>query len=214
MPEVMGQLGSFLAEIRRQAQQRALAIEQEAEKQAAAILAEAESRVQQSAADADRKAAGQAEQQARQIRSRGDLETRRFLLTSREAILERIWKEAESRLRVSVQAPDYLDVLKRLALHAALELEESEITIAAGPGGYDLLTPEVLASWSSESGFTFHRDSQPNDIWGGILARNGRTQCDNSFATRLAFLMHTRREEVFHLLTEIQHAASRPAQMD
>ena len=210
----MGELGGFLAEIRRQAQQRALAIEQEAEKQASAILAETASQIQQSAGEVDRKAARQAEQEARQIRARGELEARRLLLTSRETLLERVWKQAEARLRALVHSPNYRDVLKRLALEAAGELAEREITLAADATGHDLLTPEVLESWSAESGITFRRSAQPAAAWGGLLASSGRIQCDNTFATRLALTSKTRREDVFQLLTANHHADSRPAQMD
>ena len=214
MPEVIGELGGFLAEIRRQAQQRVMAIEQEAEKQASAILAEAASRIQQSAAEMDRKAARQTEQEARQIRARGELEARRLLLTRREALLEGVWKQAEARLRALVQSQNYREVLKRLALEAAGELAECEIILAADPVGHDLLTPELLESWSAESGITFRRSAQPAAAWGGLLATSGRMQCDNTLATRLALTSQTRREDVFQLLTANHHADSRPAQVD
>src|ERR1017187_4632441 len=161
MPKLIGDLSGFLAEIRRQAQQHSLVIEEEARKRAVAISADAEFRIREFSLEMDRKAAKQAELEAGRIRARGELGIRRLYLTHRETLFERVWNEAESRLRALVRSPDYREVLKRLAFQGARELGIREIALSADPVGHELLTPEELELWSKETGIVFRRNPQP-----------------------------------------------------
>jgi vacuolar-type H+-ATPase subunit E/Vma4 len=136
------------------------------------------------------------------LSAQGALEQRRRFLTAREALLERVWEQAEAELRCITEAPEYLQTLEALAFEAGASLGVTRLELAADPRGHQLLTAPRLSSWSQEAGVMFDRAKQPLDTWGGLLARNGRLCYDATFASRLAWARKNLRERVFAQLME------------
>ena len=130
----------------------------------------------------------QAEETQRQTGAQAALDGQHRRLLAREALLEKAWAEAEKRLRMLTGEPRYVDILERLALFGARQLDAQTILLAADTTGHALLTPERLAAWSQVAGVTFVRAPAAVAAWGGLTASDaqGRSQIDCIFATRLA----------------------------
>jgi hypothetical protein len=101
-----------------------------------------------------------------------------------------------------VKQPIYLDVLKRCALRAAIELGGGELVLAADPVGHELLSTEALEQWSREVGVRFRRAQEPAATWGGLLAASGRFRFDATFPTLCGLAQVTLRERVFQILSQ------------
>ncbi len=202
MPEVLGDLDELLAVIRRTAQQKALNEVAEAQQRAERILQQAQAEAQRIREDTLARARKQAAQERRRRLAQAALEVQHRRLEAREALLNRVWAEAERRLRALPAQPDYPAVLQRLAYLAAGILGTGRITLAADPQGHAALTPERLAAWSQEAGVTFERAPQPADTWGGLIAvhEDGRRQVDATFPTRLELAREELRERVAQAL--------------
>ena len=202
MPEVIGNLEELTAVILRAAQQKALNEEAEARRNAGRILEQAQAEAQQIREHILAQARKRAEEERRRVLAQATLEAQRQHLQTRENLLNRVWAEAEQRLRALPQQPEYMDVLRRLALLAAQTLGGNRIILAADARGHDLLTPKHLAAWSAEAQVTFQRAAEPAPIWGGLIAthENGRQQVDASFATRLALARQVLRERIAAIL--------------
>jgi len=203
MATILGDPEALVAEVSRRAHHRALEIAEDARRRSTAIVEganeESESIRKQSEQDAERQVAALVRRDA----ARAELEAQRRFVLLREEPINRVWREAEERLRGVVSQPNYPDVLRRLAMRAAHELGGSELVLAADRAGHELLSAEILEQWSKEAGVQFRRASRPSPAWGGLLATSGRGRFDGTFATYLAVAKTSLRERVFHVLSEV-----------
>ncbi len=203
MAEVIGDLNELLNVLGRTARQEALSQEAEAKRYAQHVLEQAKAQAQQVQATILEQAQKQAEEARRRILAQARLQAQRTRLQAREALLDRVWQEAEKRLQALTSQPDaYAEALRRLALLTGQILGGPTVTLAGDPQGHTLLTPERLAAWSREAGLTFQAAPAPADTWGGLVAtdESGRRQVDATFPTRLALARETIREDVMALL--------------
>jgi len=200
MADVLGDPETLIAELRRRAQQTALSASESAKKQAEEALRQAEAKCQELNEEADRRAEREVAAVRLRISASGELRARERSLNSREELFERVWEEAENRLRALTASADYAQVLERLALLAARELCEDSLTLASDPAGHVLLTKDRLAEWSKKAGVVFVRAAQPADAWVGLLALNGRLRYDAAFPTRLSEARQFLREKTFRAL--------------
>jgi vacuolar-type H+-ATPase subunit E/Vma4 len=202
MPELIGDVDELVSLIRRSATQSVLDAREEARQESEAIRKSATEEIEQIQAEANVAAEREAEALHRRALAQAALDIQRQHLQRREALLDSVWDEAERRLRLLVDSPRYVAVLKRLALEAAPVLAADTVVLAADAKGDDLLTPERLAEWGAEAGTTFRRAAQPADTWGGLFAADeaGRRVVDNSFPNRLAFALEELREQVAVLM--------------
>ena len=202
MAAIFGDPDALVSEVGRRAHHRAVEIAEDARRRAAAILEgaqqECESILRQSGDAAERQLAAL----VRRNTARAELEAQRRFILLRETPIDRIWHAAEKQLRDLVQQPIYRDVLKRCALHAARELGESELVLAADPVGHELLSTETLEGWSKEAGVRFRRAQEPAATWGGLLATSGRIRFDATFPTQFGLAQTTLREQVFQILSQ------------
>ncbi len=203
MSELIGDLEALLIEIHRRAEQWALSSETEAQERAKEILVQAEAQAKEAREDILRQTQTDIEVVERRILAQGRLEAQHHYLQAREHLLEQVWPEAEFRLRQLVDKATYPEVLGRLALVAAQELEAQRLSIAADPKGHELLTSERLVNWGEKADVVFERAAEANKTWGGLLIWSGRTRYDATFSTKLALAKEVLREEVYRLLTEV-----------
>lgn len=198
MPEVIGDVDELIHLIRRAATQAALDAEEEARRTRETLLAaahrEAEDLRARAEADAMRKAAAA----HRRILAQAELDVQRQHLERREALLERAWAKAESRLRALPGTAGYVDVLQCLATEAVAALGVKTVLLAADAKGHTQLTPKRLTTWGKTTGVDFRRQPQPAAVWGGLVAGDvsGRRVIDCSFEVRLARAREELREQV------------------
>lgn len=203
MAEVIGDLNELLNVLGRTARQEALSQEAEAKRYAQHVLEEAQAQAQQVREEILEQARKQAEEVRRRTLAQARLQAQRIRLQAREALLDRVWQQAEERLRaLTAQPEEYAEALHRLALRSGRILGGPAVTLAADPQGHPLLTQERLAAWSKEAGLTFQAAPSPVQSWGGLVATDtsGRRQVDATFPTRLALARETIREQVMALL--------------
>jgi len=199
---VLGDPEALVADVLRRAQHRAVEIAEDARRHAASVLESAgrdsESLRTESAEATERRAAAL----ARRNTARSELEAQRRFTQLREEPINLVWAGAEERLRNLVKQPDYRDVLKRCALHAARELGTTEFVLAADPTGQELLSTEILDQWSKEGAVQFRRAPKPAATWGGLLVTSGRLRFDATFPTQLELARVRLREKVFQILSK------------
>ena len=202
MPELIGDVDELVSLIRRSATQSVLDAREEARQESQEILDSATEEIEQMQAEANVAAKREAEALHRRTLAQAALDIQQQHLQRREALLDSVWDEAKARLRLLVDDPQYVAVLKRLALEAATALATDTVTLASNAKGHDLLTPERLADWGAEAGTTFRRAPHPAEPWGGLFAADeaGRRVVDNSFPNRLALAREELREQVAALL--------------
>ena len=205
MPAIFGDPGGLVAEIRRRAQQKAVDIEEAARKQSAGILSDATKERESIRTQFEQQAERELALLLARSAARGELEARRRFTIRREALIDSVWRAAEARLRELVKQPRYIDILRRIALQAGLELGGSEFVLAADPAGHELLSPATLERWSREAAAQFRRAPNPAPAWGGLLVSSGRNRVDATFPTRLSLARLTLRELVFQILSKEGH---------
>jgi vacuolar-type H+-ATPase subunit E/Vma4 len=202
MATILGDPEALIAEVDRSAHHKAVEIAEDARRRAAAILEGANEESNALRRESGLEAQRKAEALARKYAALAELEAQRRFIQLREAPIDRVWRGAQDRLRDLVRQPAYLDVLKRLALEAAMELGAGEIVLAADPIGHPLLSEGILKAWSSEAGAQFRRAPEPAACRGGLLATSGRSRLDLTFTARLAEAKLALRERVFDALTK------------
>lgn len=202
MAELIGDVDELIGLIRRAATQSVLDAEEEARRQSEEIVAAATEKAHAVQAQAHAAAQRDAEADYRRSLAQADLDLQEEHLHRREALLDRAWTEAETRLHALVDSPGYAVVLQRLAQAAATALGSDPVLLAADAKGHALLTPERLADWSQAAGVRFQRQREPAAIWGGLMAADEteRRVVDSSFASRLALAREALREEIADIL--------------
>jgi len=211
MPQIIGDPDQLMTAVDHLARSDADEIRQRAENKAEQIRDEAQQRAGRKREEILQKARSQIKEMRKKRRVKVSRKVTRNYLNEREALLDEVWKQAESRLRsLTDESSDYADVLKQLALSAARILGPGELALAADAKGHKLLTRERREAWSREAeesleaSFSFARAEDPLDIWGGLMVTDQKTRrrVDSTFPTRLELAKDEIRGEVLRQLVE------------
>ena len=199
-------VGSDLeAYLHRQARERALNCVAQAEDEASQLLGEATAEIEALRLENERRVAKVVEEKRRRAIAQARLKAKLTLIHRREEIVERLWREAESRLRTPGEAAQRLALLERLLADAAAQLEGGDLQVQANAADRALLDGTALqdmAQWlQSAHGvirLTLAEDAAP--IWGGVIVRRGAELVDSSLNERLAVAKRVLRDTIYHLL--------------
>jgi V/A-type H+-transporting ATPase subunit E len=204
MSEVIGDLEDLLEAIRLTAHGKAKDEETQAEHRADRILKQAQQEADQLRQEILRQGRAQAQAERRQRLAEAAQQAQSQRLKAREEILQKVWEQAEERLRTLVDSDDYATVLHQLARLAVRTLGTGDLVLAADPRGHELLSQDRLESWSAEASdalgirVSFERAAKPADAWGGLIAtrKQGKEQMDARFAVRLEIARSELRDEI------------------
>ena len=199
-------VGSDLeAYLHRQARERALNCVAQAEDEARQLLGEATAEIEALRLESERRVAKVVEEKRRRAIAQARLKAKLTLIHRREEIVERLWREAEARLRTPGDAAQRLALLERLLADAAAQLEGGDLQVQANAADRALLDGTALqdmAQWlQSAHGvirLTLAEDAAP--IWGGVIVRRGAELVDSSLNERLAVAKRALRDTIYHLL--------------
>ena len=199
-------VGSDLeAYLHRQARERALNCVAQAEDEARQLLGKATAEIEALRLENERRVAKVVEEKRRRAIAQARLKAKLTLIHRREEIVERLWREAESRLRTPGDAAQRLALLERLLADAAAQLEGGDLQVQANAADRALLDGTALqdmAQWlQSAHGvirLTLAEDAAP--IWGGVIVRRGAELVDSSLNERLAVAKRVLRDTIYHLL--------------
>ena len=199
-------VGSDLeAYLHRQARERALNRVAQAEDEARQLLGEATAEIEALRLENERRVAKVVEEKRRRAIAQARLKAKLTLIHRREEIVERLWREAESRLRTPGEAAQRLALLERLLADAAAQLEGGDLQVQANAADRALLDGTALqdmAQWlQSAHGvirLTLAEDAAP--ILGGVIVRRGAELVDSSLNERLAVAKRVLRDTIYHLL--------------
>ena len=188
-----------------------------------AILTEARDEAEQIKAEAREKAEAirrraqeQAEQERRAIldRAREDaerlrgqqvataqLKARSLQLTSREQLLDRVFKTARERLTEVQNRPDYEEIAAQLLREALVQLRVNKAQVRADKTTGHVLKKGVLRELSKELNGQFESADELEEGTGIIVdAADGKLHYDNTLETRLERLEATLRAAVYKVL--------------
>lgn len=200
MTKVLGDLEELLANVRRRAEQKALATEASADHTVRRIEAEAEARVREARAEAAKSCAEASEATRRQRLADADLDRRRRRLAAREAHLERVWEAARKELEQLVASPEGDAALAAISRDAARSLRSDVVTVVLDAAHHARLTPEDVAGWAAPEGPRLELDPTPSTRGTGVLVRAGRATVDATLGERLNQARQQLRTEVEALL--------------
>jgi vacuolar-type H+-ATPase subunit E/Vma4 len=200
MTELLGNLEELIADVRRRAEQRALAIEAAADHEARRIEAETEARVQAAREEAARTCAEAAEATRRERHAQADLEHRTRRLDARERRLNAVWTAAKEQLERLAATPAGDAALAAICRDAARRLRADVATVVLDPARHARFTAEDVAGWAAPGGPALELDPTPSSGGPGVLVRAGRATVDATIAERLAQARQQLRGEVEALL--------------
>jgi len=208
MARVVGSFDDLADSVRQAANLRARDRVKEARARAKRMEHDARERGEQIKTEVLAAARRQADEERSQRLAEAMQAARRKRLAAREDVLDRVWDQAERKLRDMVDDDQYVEVLRRLTWLAFDILGPGRLTLAADLRGHDLLTEDRLRAWSEasseevESSVELERASEPLDAWGGIVVtkHGGRKRMDARFCSRLQTARRELRDEVFNRL--------------
>src|SRR5690606_24173158 len=163
------------AQVRRRAEQRALAALAATDEQAKRIAEEGAERARAAAraAEVAGRVAVEAARKERQATLDTDLRRRR--LEARERRLEKVWVAAEAEvLQMARAAGGLLDHLPALARDAAKSLGGDEVVVSLDAGHHAMVTADVVAGWAEAGGPALRLEPEPLARGHGLVARSGR----------------------------------------
>ncbi len=200
MTGLLGNLDDLVAQVRRRAEQRALALTTQTETKASRILEEADERARDAAAAIREQGRRDADEACRQCLAVADLERRRRRLEAREGRLERIWSAAHEELTRRAEGGVAADTLARLARYAAGELGVDEVEVRLDAASRQAVSDEAVAGWAAEDGPELRPSDAALERGHGLIAVAGRASVDATFEGRLAQARERLRAEVDALL--------------
>jgi vacuolar-type H+-ATPase subunit E/Vma4 len=199
--ELYGNLDALVAQVRRRAEQRALAALASTEEQAKHIAEEGAERARTAARAAE--AAGRVAVEAARKERQATLDTKlhRRRLEARERRLEKIWAAAEEALlqMASAQA-GLLDHLPALARDAARSLGGDEVVVSLDAHHHAMVTADMVAAWAEVGGPALRLEPEPLARGHGLVARSGRATVDATVENRLQQARDRLRSEIVALL--------------
>lgn len=208
MNDARGNLEDLVADVRRRAEQRGLAIEATAEARARAVEAEGAARTDAARTEARAACAARTAEQRRQQLARADLDHRRRRLDAREAHLERVWQEAAAALTALAAGPGGDAARAALARDAARRLGAAEATVVLDPDAFARLGDDDVAAWSEPGGPRLRKAPAPLARGHGARVQAGRASVDATFEGRLERAREVLRGRVAALLGDAAAAAA------
>jgi vacuolar-type H+-ATPase subunit E/Vma4 len=147
-------------------------------------LSEAEARRQEALARTKAAVEAQAHLDARSRIDRAELEGRRRVSQTKEALLTDVFGQAQARLQAFRDTPEYRNWLRATLLGALRELGGEQFRVTANPEEEKWLTPDLLAEVGAARGcrlvFAADQDLPPGGFV--VLRADGRVRVDQTFA--------------------------------
>lgn len=209
MPDIIGDVDELLTTVRHIARSDVHKIHEDADNEAERIREEAEEKAEQVRNQILDEARKKARDIRRRRREQAGHEQKEEYLQAREEALDKVWNDAEQKLRdITGQRKKYTEALHQLVLAAVDSLGPGEWVLASDKNGMDALTDKRLEKWAEEAAarvgdkVTFERASHSADIWGGVVvsSKDGSCRADASFAERLRTAQEEIRKQVLNQL--------------
>lgn len=188
---------AILAEVRDESEQ----IRAEAKEKAEAIRRRAQEQAEQ-----ERKAIlDRAREDAERLRGQGaataQLKARSLQLTSREQLLDRVFKTVRERLSEVQKRSDYEEVAAQLLREALVQLRVNKAEVRADKTTAHILKKGVLRELSKDLNGEYTSGEELEEGTGIIVdAADGKLHYDNTLETRLQRLEGTLRASVYKML--------------
>lgn len=166
-----------------QAKDEADKIVSQARQEAERLIADAEARRQQMLQRTQEEVEAQARLTARNRIDRAELESKRRIAHTKEAILNDVWARGRERLQDFRQTGDYPGWLRRMLAGALEQLQGEGFRVASHPQERRWLTPELLAEVARERGVTLEWSPEEDLPEGGFMVAraDGRVRYDATF---------------------------------
>lgn len=200
MTELLGNLEELIADVRRRAEQRALAIEAAADHEARRIEAATEARVQAARDEAARTCAEAAEATRRERHAQADLEHRTRRLEARERRLDEVWTAAHDELERLAASPEGDAAIAAICRDAARRLRADAATVVLDAAHHERFTAEDVAGWAAPDGPALELDPTPSTAGPAVQVQAGRATVDATIDERLAQARQHLRGEVEAIL--------------
>jgi V/A-type H+-transporting ATPase subunit E len=190
----------------------ARAVLHEARADAAQVMASAQAKADHIRQQAEARAADErkqileaAKQEAAAMRKQAmaaaEVKARMLLLDRREKLLASVFDSVRERLPTVQQRKDYAEIVRRLVLEAAKYIGSDKAEIRADPRAQQLLTDEVLAALSKQSGTQLQLGEPVQGRTGAVVqSLDGHRRYDNTLEARLSRNLDALRPSVYRLL--------------
>ena len=170
------------------------AIDAQGKEEAQKIVAQARDRTSRSVAEEEERrqevlnrtkteVQAQAQVEARNRLDRAELESKRKVAQTKEALLNEIFTQGLKRLQEFRNSPEYRKWLREMLVKVLGQLEGQGFRVAAHPEEARWLTPEMLAEVGRESNCQVEFTPDPELPPGGFLAvrADGKVRYDQTF---------------------------------
>jgi V/A-type H+-transporting ATPase subunit E len=146
-----------------------------------------------------------AEQEAADIRKQAmaaaEVKARMLLLERREKLLAGVFDSVREQLPSVQQRKDYAEIVRGLVLEAVQNIGGDKAEIRADPQAQQLLTDEVLAALSKQSGTQLQLGEPVQGRTGAVVqSLDGHRRYDNTLEARLSRNLDALRPSVYRLL--------------
>ena len=188
---------AILTEARDEAEQ----IKAEAREKAEAIRRRAQEQAEQERKAILDRAREDAERLRGQSAATAQLKVRSLQLSSREQLLDRVFKTVRERLPEVQNRPDYEDIAAQLLREALVQLRVNKAEVRADKTTLHVLKKGVLSELSRELNGQYNAADELEEGTGIIVdAADGKLNYDNTLETRLQRLESTLRASVYKIL--------------
>lgn len=158
----------------------------EAKVKAGSVRREAQQKAEAEREQVVERARREAERIRSQAAAAAELEARRLNLDRREALLDDVLAAARQRLSTVQQWTDYDQIVNELVREAVTQLKADQCRIRVDERAQQILTPDLLAKISEETGVEVQLGEALAQGMGVIAETlDGRRQYDNTLEARL-----------------------------
>jgi vacuolar-type H+-ATPase subunit E/Vma4 len=187
-----------------QGKEEAQKIVAQARDRAARSVAEEEERRQEVLNRTKTEVQAQAQVEARNRLDRAELESKRKVAQTKEALLNEIFTQGLRRLQEFRSSPEYRKWLREMLVKVLGQLEGQGFRVAAHPEEARWLTPELLAEVGRENNCRVEFTPDPELPPGGFLAvrADGKVRYDQTFPGIINRQRETLRAELARRLWE------------
>ena len=188
---------AILTEARDEADQ----IKAQAREKAEAIRKRAQEQAEQERRAILDRAREDAERLRGQAAATAQLKARSVQLTSREQLLDRVFKSVREKLSEIQKRPEYDQIATQLLREALVQLRVNKAQIRADKAAQDVYEKKVLAELSKELNGQFTSAGVLEEGTGVVVdAADGKIHYDNTLETRLERLEGSLRSSVYKML--------------
>jgi vacuolar-type H+-ATPase subunit E/Vma4 len=208
-------IGSDLeAYLHRQAREQALNLVAAAEEEARQLVAKTTIEIDALRLGNEQRTARMVEEKRRRALAQARLRAKLNLVRRREEIVERLWGDAEARLRdlAAGEAVQRLALIERLIVDSAAQLAHGTLEIQVNATDRTLLDENTLQAIGQHLQQRLDQQDPAHlvlaptaaPIIGGVIVRQGAQLVDNSLDERLAVAKRSLRDTVYRLLASPQ----------